>query len=611
MPRDSVAVHFLILKGVTQLNGYRILEEVGRGASGIVYKTLDSGTNRTVALKAIRQEPGQPLSLEAVAGLREAKALSHPYIAALYDVLLDKEQGREQVYAVYEYVVGPSLETMLRRLAMPEKPVLLRCFEQVADALDYADTRGIVHGDVRPSNILITTNGPALAKVTDFGISRVAAHEMTSGGGMLGTPFYLSPEEIQGTTVDGRSDQFSLAVVVYEALTGAKPFTADNLPGIFFQICKQAAKPAHQANGSLTAEVSAVLERALAKTPAQRFPSCNDFVGALEKALREIPEWAAAAEGAFAGVAAMGGAAAWANMEAAARQSSIAAQQMKRLPSLRRRGFDEDEDEPPKKTKKHSPWMLLGLMLALSAVVILLSFLWGQWDWAGIPGFKSPTSKEQGKEQAKEQAKEQVKPVIPPAATAPATQQPQSGTAAPPASVPTPPAANNPPANAAAQAENKPTTPPSAPPAAKQESRGPVPGATASIDLLSVPPGATMMIDGSSNLSCVTPCTMSLPNGRHTAAALLNGYNISRKVFNVPDDTSVVAALSASSGTLVVTSTPPGARILVDNKPSGVTPSTLHLSAGRHKLVLTLGAMQHEETIEIEGGELQSRSLRW
>jgi hypothetical protein len=120
-----------------------------------------------------------------------------------------------------------------------------------------------------------------------------------------------------------------------------------------------------------------------------------------------------------------------------------------------------------------------------------------------------------------------------------------------------------------------------------------------------------MMIDDNSQLSCVTPCAMSLPNGRHTAAALLNGYNVSRKVFNVPDDTSVVAALNPSSGTLVLTSTPPGARILVDNKPYGVTPTTLHLSAGRHKLLLTEGAMQHEETIEIEGGELQSRSLRW
>jgi serine/threonine-protein kinase len=562
-----------------------------------------------VAAKAIRPDAARGVTPEALDGLRAATTLAHPHIATLHDVLQDQEESRQRIFAVYEYVAGLSLETMLRRLALPEKPILLRCLEQVADALDYADTRGLVHRDIRPSNILITTSEPVVAKVTDFGISQIAPHEMTSGGAMLGTPFYLSPEEIQGTAVDGRSDQFSLAVVTYEVLTGTKPFAADNLPGIFFQICRQGAKPAHVVNGSLTPEVSAVLERALAKTPAQRFLCCADFVGTLAQALKEIPEWAA--EGAFVRAAAPAVTAAWADVTAA-RPSTIPVQEMRRLPSLPRRGFDEDEDEFDK-PKKHSPWMLLGLMLALSAVVILLSFLWRQWDWKpAIPGFKSHAANT-----AKQQGTERAKTVTPPAQVPPpaATPQQQTGTTPAP-SVPaaSPPTTNNPSVNATAQAENKPVqtqSPAATHRVAKQVLSGPVPGATASIDLLSVPPGATMMIDNNSQLSCVTPCTMSLPNGRHTAAALLNGYNVSRKVFNVPDDTSVVAALNQSSGTLVLTSTPPGAKIFVDNKPDGVTPTTLHLPAGSHKLVLTQGAMQHEETIEIEGGELQSRSLRW
>lgn len=592
-----------------QLNGYRILEEVGRGATGIVYKAVDSRTTRTVAAKAIRGEAARAATPESLEGLREAKSLTHPHIATLLDVVQEPQQSGDRICAVYEYVAGLSLETMLRRLALPEKPVLLRWLAEVAAALDYADARGMVHRDIRPSNILITATEPALAKVTDFGISRIAAHEMSSGGAMLGTPFYLSPEEIQGMTVDGRSDQFSLGVLVYEVLTGTKPFTADNLPGIFFQICRQSAKPAHEVNDSLTPEVSAVLERALAKTPAQRFSSSADFVDALAKALKEIPEWAA--EVAFVG-APTSEATAWAGLTGTARPSAVTmqmpVQEKQRLPSLPRRGFEEDEETD--KPKKYSPWLLLALMLVLSAVVILVSFLWGQWDWqSGIPGYKSRvaiTTKDQGAERAKT--------VTPPAQAPPpaATPAQQTGaTSAPAASLPT---TNNPTENAPAQVENKPqqpqptTTPPRV---GKREDNGPVPGATASIDLLSVPPGATMMIDNNNSLSCVTPCAMSLPNGRHTAAALLNGYNVSRKVFNVPDDTSVVAALNQSSGTLVVTSTPPGAKIFVDNKPSGVTPTTLHLSAGRHKLVLTQGAMQHEETIEIEGGELQSRSLRW
>lgn len=120
-----------------------------------------------------------------------------------------------------------------------------------------------------------------------------------------------------------------------------------------------------------------------------------------------------------------------------------------------------------------------------------------------------------------------------------------------------------------------------------------------------------MVVDGNQSTSCVAPCTMSLPNGRHTVAAELNGYNVGRRVFNVPEDSSLVTALNRSTGTLVVTSTPPGSRIFIDGKLFGETPATLHLSAGRHKLVLINGRMQHEETVEIEGGQLESRSVRW
>lgn len=570
-----------------QVGGYRILEEIGRGATGIVYKAVDSRANRTVAVKAIRSEPARTLDASALDAMRGMRALSHPNIAALYDVL----QEKEQIYAVYEYVPGLSLETMLRRLVLPEKPVLLRCFEQVAQALDYADGKGVIHRDIRPSNIIIDANiidangavGPVAAKITDFGISQIASHEMTSSGAMVGTPSYLSPEEIQGTTVDGRSDQFSLAVVIYEVLSGAKPFIADNLPWIFFQICKQPAKPVDEANPSLTQAVSIVLERALAKNPPQRFPCCADFVQALEKALQEIPEWTAAVERpAIAAV--LGNAAA---------ALPLKTDGIKRLPSLRRRPPGEEEEEPVK-SPRHSPWKLLALMLVLSAVVIALSVLWGQWDWHSVLPGQRPVPGNGAKSQTETAATrgEQAKP------------QEQQQAVTKPAQ---PPPDTNPAAGAAKPSKASTGTP--AP--ARQGGNAPVPGETASIDLLSAPPGATMVIDGNKSTACVTPCTMSLPNGRHTAAVELDGYNVARRVFNVPEDNSVVAALSKSAGTLVVTSTPPGAQILIDNKPYGVTPATLHLPAGPHKLVLIDGPMQHEETVEIEGGELQSRSLRW
>ncbi len=564
-----------------QVGGYRIIEEIGRGATGIVYKAVDPKANRTVAVKAIRAAPERTIDASAIDTVREMKALSHPNIAALYDVL----QEKEQIYAVYEYVSGLSLETMLRRLAMPEKPVLLRCFEQAARALDYADGKGVVHRDIRPSNIIV--NGDGAVKITDFGISQIASHEMTSSGAMLGTPSYLSPEEIQGTTVDGRSDQFSLAAVIYEALSGTKPFIADNLPGIFFQICRQTAKPVDEVNPSLTRAVSNVLERALAKSPSQRFPSCAEFVQALEKALQEIPEWTTAIERPAVDANSLSSATALPKIEG-----------LQRIPSLRRRPTNEEEEEPVK-SAKHSPWKLLALMLVLSAVVIALSVLWGQWNWRSVlPGLRpSPENSAKGQTENTSTRGEQAKP------------QPQQQAATRPPQQPRPNAYSAPSAT-------KPTGRPSktlaaTPVPARQAGSAPVPGATASIDLLSAPPGATMVIDGNASISCVTPCTMSLPNGRHTATVELNGYNLGRRVFNVPEDNSVVAALSRSAGTLVVTSTPSGAQIFVDNKPYGVTPATLHLPAGRHKLVLIDGVMQHEETVEVEGGELQSRSLRW
>ena len=565
-----------------QVGGYRILEEIGRGATGIVHKALDSRANRTVAVKAIRSEPTQKIDGTVLDALRSLRALSHPNIAALYDAL----QEKEQIYAVYEYVPGLSLETMLRRLALPEKPALLRCFEQVAQALDYADSKSIVHRDVRPSNIILDpngTSGPFAAKITDFGVSQIVSHEMTSSGAMVGTPSYLSPEEIQGTTVDGRSDQFSLAVVIYEVLSGAKPFVADSLPGIFFQICKQPVKPVDEVNPSLTREVGLVLERALAKSSSHRFPSCADFVQALEKSLQEIPEWTAALERP----------AAHARLEDAATTLPLPAESLHRLPSLPRRPRSGDEERPAKPAK-HSPLKLLALMLALSAIAIALSLFWGQRDWRSILPVQRSTPENNAKNPATTEAnREKVNPQA----------QQQKITPPPPDSSPT--------AGAAAPAAKPSGASTAAVAPAREGQNVPVPGATASIDLLSAPPGATMVIDGNNSLSCVTPCMMSLPNGRHTAAAELNGYNIGRRVFNIPEDNSIVAALSRSTGTLEVTSTPPGARILVDNKPYGVTPATLHLPAGRHKVVLIDGAMQHEETIEIEGGELQSRSLRW
>ncbi len=237
---------------MNQVGRYQILEELGRGAMGVVYKALDPAIGRTVAIKTIRlSELTNPEERQRIRErlLREAQSagvLSHPNIVTIYDVL-EKE---DYAYIFMEYVNGSSLEKMLRKRLLPESAALLHFLRQVADALDYAHRKGIVHRDIKPANIIISEAAPGverLAKIADFGVAKFVSHEMTHSGTMIGTPNYMSPEQIQGTTVDGRSDQFSLAVVVYELLSGEKPFTADNLPALFYLICKQDPKLVEQA----------------------------------------------------------------------------------------------------------------------------------------------------------------------------------------------------------------------------------------------------------------------------------------------------------------------------------------------------------------------------
>lgn len=195
---------------------------------GVVYKAIDPSLGRTVAIKTIRladfQDPDERERLRTRL-LKEAQlagVLSHPNIVTVYDVL----EQNDFAYIFLEYVQGDSLESMLRKGSLPLD--LLQYLRQVADALDYAHSKGVVHRDIKPANIIIADEGlqnQPIAKIADFGVARFVSHEMTHNGTIIGTPNYMSPEQIQGTTVDGRSDQFSFAVVVYEALTGAKPFS--------------------------------------------------------------------------------------------------------------------------------------------------------------------------------------------------------------------------------------------------------------------------------------------------------------------------------------------------------------------------------------------------
>ena len=203
-----------------QVGRYQIIEELGRGAMGVVYKALDPAIGRTVAIKTIRlsefvdPEERQRIRERLLREAQSAGVLSHPNIITIYDVL---EQA-DFAYILMEYVHGSSLEKLLQKKAVPDSATMLHLFRQVSDALDYAHRKGIVHRDIKPANIILSEGRPnaeAAAKIADFGVAKFISQDVTHSGTMIGTPNYMSPEQILGLTVDGKSDQFSLAVDVY------------------------------------------------------------------------------------------------------------------------------------------------------------------------------------------------------------------------------------------------------------------------------------------------------------------------------------------------------------------------------------------------------------
>src|SRR5271157_4758932 len=259
---------------------YEILAELGRGAMGIVYKARDPKINRVVAVKTFslaRQEPEEEQEYRE-RFFREAEAagrLSHPGIVTIFDV--GEEPENRAPYIVMEYVAGHSLEKLLsqndRKLPLY---VALQLTHELAGALDYAHAQGVVHRDLKPANILITADGRA--KIADFGVAKLNLTNHTLAGRVLGTPAYMSPEQLTGDAEDGRSDLFSLGVVLYTVLTGYRPFQGNSAITISFKVVNRDPIPATVLDTQLPQEVDYIIGRAMAKNPAQRYQRGMEMV---------------------------------------------------------------------------------------------------------------------------------------------------------------------------------------------------------------------------------------------------------------------------------------------------------------------------------------------
>jgi predicted Ser/Thr protein kinase len=553
-----------------RIGRYKIVRELGRGAMGVVYHAIDPNIGRPVAIKTIHLGTRKPEEREKLRErlFREARSagiLSHPGIVTIYDV----EQQGELAYIAMEFVDGPTFDHMLSEGPPIAQTKLLSILAQTAVALDYAHQKGIVHRDIKPANIMIARDGQA--KITDFGIAKItASDQLTMTGAIVGTPHYMSPEQVQGHPVDGRSDQFSLAVVAYEALTGEKPYTGEHLTTVVYKIVTEEPPAPHRLNPSLSGPIDTVLRKALAKKPDARFKNCQEFIDSLEKACAATKGWKLMARGGSLNEPTI------ADVPAAPRSEVTLPRGVKptRLGDTVTAGRAKD------RTSSFVTFLLAvlvtGGLIALIAVQAppWLSSIGKQPDQPQQASTPPQTAPEQPKAEPPKQETPQETPQEAPAAQKDADKPSPLG---PPEAAPRRPAEPVARANAAPQP----------------------------IAIISSPGGAKAMLDSRPDAVCTTPCSLDAAPGRHTIAVSMDNYDTEfREVYvaNSPVEMNAVV-LRARGGALMLSSDPPGASVLVNGKPTGkTTPARIDLAPGSYKITVERDGRQASQNVQVGSG---------
>jgi len=271
-----------------KLGRYAILSELGRGAMGVVYKATDSVLERTVAIKTVNMNltPEEAKGYEArfYQEARSAGSLNHPNIVVIYDV------GRvnDVVFMAMEFIEGVELRSMFADGKPLPVTQAISIAAQVAEGLGYAHDHGIVHRDIKPANIMVVPNGPV--KITDFGIARMRAssHDLTQTGMMLGSPKYMSPEQVIGKRADHRSDIFSLGVILYEMLCGATPFNGENVTALMYQIVNFAPPAPSTVNSAVPELLDYIVAKMLAKPIDERYQGGHEVARDLRQCEQQL-----------------------------------------------------------------------------------------------------------------------------------------------------------------------------------------------------------------------------------------------------------------------------------------------------------------------------------
>jgi len=547
------------MMSIQTVGRYEITGELGRGAMGVVYKALDPTIGRTVALKTMRldvhgldaQEMVRRFQNEA----RAAGVLNHPNIVTIYDA--GEHDGI--FYIAMEFIEGTTLHEILAEKRVLSTEEVLQYTRQIARGLDYAHSNGIVHRDIKPANIMITANGTV--KIMDFGIAK-SGGQVTNTGQVLGTPNYMSPEQVKGRQLDGRSDLFGLGVILYEMMTGEKPFVGQNVTTIIYKIVNENPITPRDLDVTVHPGLSAIVVKALAKAPDDRYQTGAELVRDLEnyKLAGPLRTGSTGAIGPVSTppektvvlpVRVVTG-------NTARVAAAAAAPARKPVPLLR----------PTTAILNHKH----RLLFAAIATILVLGSAMGGWSYHRTQVKLRQLA--EAKAAAKLQADREPIPIAIPTPTPvqeviapdtvvkffPTKKQPQQSSV----KLPVPQKATSSPNQVFVQQSE--------------------------LKLLSKPDGAKVEIDGWSEPNWVTPFLAShLAAGNHTLVFTKPGYLPQTRSIESAAGKSVDVSveLAPEVSTIVVTSNPQGANVWIDGKDSGMTtPAQLNVEKGLHRLMV-------------------------
>ncbi len=568
----------MAMGAMQKIGRYQITRELGRGAMGVVYHAIDPIIGRPVAIKTLRlrdvddREQRLRLRERLFREARSAGALSHPGIVTIYD--MDEVDGL--AYIAMEFVDGETLEDIMARPQALTRDRLNEILRQAAAALDYAHRKGIIHRDIKPANVMIDTTGAV--KITDFGIAKIAQLEgQTLTGVLVGTPNYMSPEQVQGLEIDGRSDQFSLGVIAYEMLTGERPFFGEQISTVVYKIVADQPVPAQNVNTTLNDGVDKMLRRSLAKKPEKRFANCTAFVTGLEGALGNARNWRILPRKAHQ------------NIPTASTDAITRTFKPVRKPP------PEAKIVPP--VVKRRSWLLpfFGAFLFLLAILAAVAWQAGVLE---IPGLPEPKEARASSESPADQAPATRSPRADDGDAPTKSDAAQNDATTPASSAPSTPATTKPPVPQAANAAPANSIPANA---TFQE-----------VQVMTDPAGAVATLDGLADATCQTPCKLRARSGVHSLTVTREGYQTeSREIRVEHDDIEVpLVSLTSANGMLLLTSDPTAAHVWIDGRPTDyLTPVRISLPAGNHSVAIQKDGLRSSGAVEIHNGALSTLKL--